>query len=207
MPDPIKALPYELWIFCIELAIDGQWAGPLDLLMVSARWEKLLMETPSLWTQIYIQNGDDEKARISTFMHLSKGCSLHVDIMTPLRAMDTLQLIADKVSRVGTISIRPGASETCTVFKMGQWKQAASSILGRLSSGLLPTDLKYFSCFGISLKEDVGSYYYIILMQFTRETAARIDGQNRIISAKLPVTAYSRLWEDYIAGWASFAHW
>jgi hypothetical protein len=60
MPDPLDALPYEIWIWCISLSIDGRLAGPLELLAVSRRWDGLLLNTPSLWSQIYIQNREDE---------------------------------------------------------------------------------------------------------------------------------------------------
>jgi hypothetical protein len=205
MPDPLVVLPYELWILCISFAIGGQQSGPLELLMVSTRWATLLVNSPSLWTQIYIQNGEDEMGRISTFLHLSKGCSLHVDIMTVLPTITSLQLIAKNFSRVATISISPGASDNDTAFPTEQWIQAASNILSTLSNGRPPPDVKDNPCFGISLRESGQWHYRVILMQFT--TAVMVtstDDENGIISASLPDTMTCfRRWEEYIARCAS----
>src|SRR4051794_35443052 len=107
MPDPIEALPYEAWTLCILFAIDGQPSGPLQFTMVSTQWERLLCDAPPLWSHIYVQNGEDEMARISAFLHLSHDLPLHVDIMTVRPSIDCLQLVANHISRVATISIRP----------------------------------------------------------------------------------------------------
>jgi hypothetical protein len=158
----------------MTFAIDGRKDGPLEFLGVSRRWGSVLLDTPSLWNQIYVENGEDEIARISTFLHLSGGCSLHVDIMTALPTMDSLALIANHISRVTTVSIRPSLADTVTASHMEQWKRAASRILEVLSNGLL--DVKDASCFGISLRENNELYYCIILEEKTK--SFRMPGQS-----------------------------
>ena len=201
MPDPLAILPCELWSMCIAFAIGAQQAGPLELLMVSTRWAALLADTPSLWTQIYIQNGEDEMARIATFLHFSKRRSLHVDVMTVLPTTASLQLIAENISRVATISIRPGALDNDAAFPMEQWKRAASNILSTLFNSRLPADVEDDPCFGIGFREDDKWCYRVILMRFI--TAVFVtSGEERggIVSANLPnIWAHSHRWEKYIA--------
>jgi hypothetical protein len=203
MPDPLAALPYEIWSMCIAFAIGGQQAGPLELLMVSMRWATLLADTPSLWTQIYIQNGEDEMTRIATFLYFSKRRSLHVDIMTVLPTIASLQLIAENISRVATISIRPGASDNSTAFPTEQWKDAASNILSTLFNGRLPPDVEDSPCFGISFRENDQWYHHVILMQFT--TAVMVTSSDeQTISANLSNTETCfRRWKEHIARCAS----
>jgi hypothetical protein len=205
MPDPLAILPYEIWTMCIAFAIGGQQSGPLELLMVSTHWARLLPDSPSLWTQIYIQNGEDEMARIATFLHFSKRRSLHVDIMTVLPTVASLQLIAENISRVATISIRPGESDNNTAFPMEQWKQATSNILATLSKGQLPPKVDSSSCFGIGFRENGQWHYHAILMQFT--TAVMVtsrDEHGGIVSMNLPDKwAHFRRWEGYVARCAS----
>jgi hypothetical protein len=197
MTDPLDALPYEVWVWCITFAIDGRKDGPLELLAVSSRWAGVLLDTPSLWNQIYIENGEDEIARICTFLYLSRGCSLHVDIMTGLPSLDSLQLIVDHVSRVSTISIRPSAADTVTAFDMQQWEDAAIHILGRLSNG--PFAVKDSCCFGISLRENQELYYCVFLMQFTMGNIVKsTDTQDSTTSARLPATTYPERWDECI---------
>ena len=206
MPDPVDALPYEIWIWCIAFSIDGRHAGPQELLAVSRRWGKLLLETPSLWTQIYIQNGEDEIFRISTFLSLSGKCSLHVNILTSVPTRG-LHLIAEHISRVTTISIMPGPLDTVTALHMGRWKQASSHILTILSNGRA-LHVKSASCFGISLRENGQLFYSIVLMQFAMATAVRAtDEQNYITSAELPVMSDSGTWEEQVTRYAFLAHW
>jgi hypothetical protein len=201
-------LPYEIWMWCIALSIDGRQAGPLELLNISRRWDRLLLDTPSLWNQIYIQNGEDEITRISIFLHLSKRCSLHVDILTPVSTMDSLHLIADNISRVTTISIRPGPLDTATALRMEQWNKATSRILAMLSNGLFASDVKNASCFGISLRENGQLYNCIVLMQFAMAaTVNATDKKICITSVEPPVMANSEMWEEQVARCASNVHW
>jgi hypothetical protein len=196
MPDPLVVLPIELCTWFIAFAIDGLDAGPLELLVVSRRWARLLLDTPSLWNYIYIQNGEDEMARISIFLHFSKGCSLHVDIMTALPTMDSLHLIANHISRVSAISIRPSASDTGTSLHIERWKQTASRILAGLSNGSL--HVKDASCFGISLKENNELYYCIILMQFAIGHTINGIYLQASSSAGLPATTHLQTWKERI---------
>jgi hypothetical protein len=174
MPDPLQALPTELWGLCMEFAIAGRVAGPLEFIMVSREWGSTLLDSPFLWTQIYIQNGEDEIARISTFLHLSKQCKLHVAVMTVLPAVDSLRLITEHISRVRTISIRPGASDTFTALHAERWKQAAAYVLEILSNGMELPNAESPLCYGISISDNSQLYYHVILMQFTVQ--ARVAG-------------------------------
>jgi hypothetical protein len=190
MPDPLKVLPNELWSMCIELAIVGRLAGPLEFTTVSRHWEGVLVGSPSLWTQIYIQNGEDEMARVSTFLDLSKQCPLHVDVMTVLPAMDSLRLVAEHISRVRTIAIRPGASETVTASHAEQWRQTAASFLEILSNGMQLSDVESPACYGVTIWDDEELYYHVILMQFT--VAARVASINEP----------NYKWSDHLAKYA-----
>jgi hypothetical protein len=179
MPDPLRVLPNNLRSMCIEFAIAGTLAGPLDFIMVSRHWEHFLLNSPSLWTQIYIQNGEDELARISTFLHLSKQRKLHVDVMTVLRTVDSLRLVAEHISRVRTISIRPGASDTFTVFHSMLWRRTATYILDILSNGMQLSDVDAPACYGVTLRDNELFYYHAILIQFTvAASVASVNEQN-----------------------------
>jgi hypothetical protein len=191
MPDPLEALPIELWGLCMEFAIAGTVAGPLEFIMISRQWGSALFDSPSLWTQIYIQNGEDEIARISTFLHLSKQCQLHVDVMTVLPAVDGLRLVAEHISRVRTISIRPGASDSFTALHASEWIRAAAHILEILSNDMQLSDIESPICFGVTVWGDSKLHFHVILMQFT--VAARVDGVNK----------RKHKWDDHITEYAS----
>ena len=197
MPDPLEVLPNEIWSMCMEKAIDGQVNGLLEYLSVSTTWQRLLLDTSSLWTQIYIQNTDDELARISVFLLLSKTSSLHVDIMTVHLPMDSMRLISENISRVIDISIRPGPSATSSELHAGQWKPAASSYLAMLSCSLLPSDLARTSCYGISLRENGHLHYRIVLVHLAMINTAR---EYRPDPAGLFDTeSYFRIWDEHLA--------
>ena len=193
MPDPLHGLPNELWTLCIEFAIAGRLAGPLEFIMVSRHWGKALLESPSLWTQIYVQDGEDEIARISTFLHLSQQCQLHIDVMTILPTVDSLRLIAEHISRVRTISIRPSAADTATELHAKQWKRVAAYVLESLSNGTKPSEVESPMCFGIAICDDGQWYYHVILMRFT--IAARVARSDQLNPA----------WEHHIATYASIS--
>jgi len=191
MPDPLQALPTELWSLCIEFAIAGRLAGPLELIMVSQSWGSALLDSPSLWTQIYIQNGEDEISRISTFLHLSRQCALHIDVRTVLPTVDSLRLVTGHISRVKTISIMPGASHTVTALHARQWKGAAAYVLESLSNGMQLSEVESPGCIGVAICDSGQWYYHVIILYFT--VAARVA------SAHEP----SRMWENYLAKYAS----
>jgi hypothetical protein len=193
MPDPLQVLPLELWISCIQLAIDGQRAGPLEFIMVSRQWGSAVLDSPVLWTQIHLQNEEDEMALVSTFLHLSKSSPLYVDIQTILPTTTSLELIAGHSYRIKTISIRPGASNTITALYTEQWELAASFTMTSLLNGLLPSDIKYTRCFGNTFRENDRWYYSVILMQFT------IEERNRIVHVDSSDMQMSFcLWEEHI---------
>jgi hypothetical protein len=198
MPDPLQKLPLELWSWCIQLAIDGQRAGPLEFIMVSRRWESIVLDSPVLWTQIHLNNEEDEMALVSTFLQLSKRCPLHVDILTELPTTSSLVLIADHSFRIRTISIRPGASNTITALYTEQWRRTASFTMTSLLNGLLPSDIKCTRCFGNTLRDKGQWYYSVILMHFTM--AARVHGRNHIVHTDLPdIQRTFGLWGEHIA--------
>jgi hypothetical protein len=208
MPDKTEAFPREVFIMCIAFAIDGQPAGPLEYTVVSKRWESLLLRTPSLWSQVYIQNGEDELARISAFLCFSQNHSLHVDIMTVLPNMDSVQLIARDISRVATILIRPGASEAITYLYMTQWKRSASYILATLYSlppPLVLSDGDHTQCTGISMNEKDQHFYWVFLMQLTTRTSRNHDPFHRVSVKPSDDMKYYHMWDEHITRWASIA--
>lgn len=180
MPDPLQFLPNELWNLCIQFAVDGQIDGPLRLIMVSKCWESHLLGSPSLWSRIYLQNGEDEMARITAFLHLSKDCRLHVDITTIFPNLDSVQLIAENISRVKHVIIRPSV----LTRNSEQWGRAASDILARLLRNSVPADIESTSCFGISHLKDEKMYYSIVVMQLTvRDWINISQDQNHTVPA------------------------
>jgi hypothetical protein len=183
----------ELWSWCIQLAIDGQRAGPLEFMMVSRRWQSTLLDSPVLWTRIYLHNEEDEMALVSTFLHLSKKSPLHMEILTVLQTTSSLELIAEHSSRIRTISIRPGASSTITTLYTEQWKRAASFTMTSLLNGLLPSDVKYASCFGNTFHDNDQWYYSVILMHFTMETRVHVHTDSPNMQRSIC------LWEEHIA--------
>jgi hypothetical protein len=197
MPDPLQKFPLELWSWCIQLAIDGQRTGPLEFIMVSRRWQSTLLDSPLLWTRIYLHNGEDEMALVSTFLHLSKRSPLHVEILTGLPTMSSLELIAEHSSRIRTISIRPGASNTMAASYAEQWTQAASFTMATLLNGLLPSDIKHTSCFGNTFCDNDQWCYSVIHMHFTMETP--VHQRNRTVHTDLADMKRSiDLWEGHI---------
>jgi hypothetical protein len=160
--------------------------------MVSRDWGSALIDSPSLWTQIYIQNGEDEIARITTFLYLSKQCQLHVDVMTALPTVDALRLVMEHISRVRTIVVRPGASDAVTALRTEQWKPEASYILKCLSNGTHMPDIESPTCYGVTLRDDGRWYYPVILLQFA--VAARVASTEEL----------NRTWEEHIARYVQF---
>jgi hypothetical protein len=166
MSDPLTELPYEIWARCIELAIHSQPAGPLAFLAVSQNWQRELLQTPALWTQICIQNDEDETARIWAFLHLSESSPLDVFVTTVLPTTDSLQLIKPHLSRVKTISIRSNTPHPPTALYAEQWRQAASNVMATFSDQLAPWNATDYSCSGrrIGVKPGV---YHVATMQFS----------------------------------------
>jgi hypothetical protein len=180
-----------LRISCMEFVIDGRAAGPLDFIMVSQDWAAVLLNSSSLWTQIYIQNVEDEIARISTFLHLSKQFKVHADVMTMLPTVASMRLVAEHVSRVRTISIRPGTSGTLTALHAEQWTRGAAYILEILSNGMWLSDVESPTCLGVTIWNGMQAYCHVVRMQFT--VAARV--------ASIDELNYN--WGDHITKYAS----
>lgn len=53
------------------LAIEETASGPLPYLAVASRWSETILDSPPLWSTIVIEDGEDEVARVHTFLHLS----------------------------------------------------------------------------------------------------------------------------------------
>jgi hypothetical protein len=73
-------LPYELWLECMQWPILDSANSPLLYMSVSHQWENLLLESPSIFTTIVVNDGEDELARIHAFLHLSAGHPINVRI-------------------------------------------------------------------------------------------------------------------------------
>jgi hypothetical protein len=203
MPDPLEALPNEIWTMCMEIVIDGQVNGPLEYMSVSTAWQRLFLGTPSLWTQIYIQNTEDELARISVFLHLSKESLLSVDVMTVHLPTDSMRLILENISRVFDISIRPGPSDTPSELHAEQWKQAAAKHLARLSYSLLPSDLARTSCYGVNLRENGHLYYRVVLVHLVLLNTARNYRQTSpALTDAFDIETCFSVWDEHIARYA-----
>jgi len=77
--DPLERFPAEIWQECFRLAISDDAHGPLPYLAVSTKWHETILDVPSLWTTIIIDDGEDQDARIYTFLLLSKTLLLDVE--------------------------------------------------------------------------------------------------------------------------------
>jgi hypothetical protein len=77
--DPLERFPYEIWQDCFRLAISDAADGPLPYLAVSTKWNETILHDPSFWTTIIIDDGEDQDARIYTFLCLSKTLLLDVE--------------------------------------------------------------------------------------------------------------------------------
>jgi hypothetical protein len=105
--DPLIRLPYEIWCECISFAIADLAEGPLPLVQVSSRWSEAILDTPSLWTTVIIDHGEDEAARIHTFLSLSKNQTLDVRVLVPLSHSENLEIVVSEASRLRSFSIFP----------------------------------------------------------------------------------------------------
>lgn len=147
------------------------------------RWQTLLLSSPSLWNEIYVENGEDELAKVVIFLKLSKRMSLHLYIATVLPNTDSLKLIADDNSRVATVSIRPGSMKDGYIaLRMEQWNQAASYIMAVLFYGVLQPSIMHSTCIGIILPENGHLYYHVVLLEFTMQIGMESISRNYTIA-------------------------
>jgi hypothetical protein len=174
----------------MEFAVAGRVAGPLEFTMVSRQWGIALFDSPFLWTQICIQNGEDEIARISAFLYLSKQCQLHVDVMTVLPTADNLRLVGEHISRVRTILIRPGALDTFTPSHAKHWRRTAAYVLESLSNDMHLSEVEPPIECSMTCRDDGRWYYHVILLHFT--VAARVAKSDE----------HNRMWEDHLTKYA-----
>src|SRR4051812_21037889 len=96
--DPLKRLPYEAWFQCIYTALSSI-EGPLPYLAVSAGWCRAIVDEPDLWTSIYV-GGEDEAARICTFLHLSQGHLLDITFLRLTNIEETFQVLMPHRQRI-----------------------------------------------------------------------------------------------------------
>lgn len=85
--DILGILPLEIWQRCIAEACQGDnyMASLLSFTMVSTKWRQFLIETPTLWTTIHINDGDEDSlATISLFLYLSRTAKLSLNIWVPI---------------------------------------------------------------------------------------------------------------------------
>lgn len=163
MSDPLRILPYEIFIKCIFLATREVPDGPLESTLVSQHWQAVLVDSPLLWSTIFLLNTEDEISRVSAFLHLSKEHALDVYIRTMLPTEEGLQLLKPHQHRIKKITMRPGflVPDPVPPLYWGQWSIAISYILGTLL-GLMPSEARDPLCIG-SFAED---QYHILLTQF-----------------------------------------
>jgi hypothetical protein len=85
--DIVEVLPSEIWQRCIARACHGDryMATLLKLTLVSRRWCRLLTETSTLWSNIHVNDADEDSlATIAVFLHLSSKVQLSLIIWVPL---------------------------------------------------------------------------------------------------------------------------
>jgi hypothetical protein len=113
--DPLVLLPYETWLKCLSLAIHDFATGPLAYLAVSPDWSETILNSPTLWTQIIIDDGEDEEARLHIFLHLSASQLLDVSCMMdgPTQSM---QLLAQNRMRIRSLVVEPSMEYRAAQF-------------------------------------------------------------------------------------------
>lgn len=88
-------------IFQYFVAIDTE--GPWLLCLVSTVWRDLVLQSPSLWTRICVDDLKlDWEERFATSLLLSEQLPLHVSLKLPLRGID---LLKDNVPRWETLTL------------------------------------------------------------------------------------------------------
>jgi hypothetical protein len=202
MPDPLTSLPYEIWTRCLRLAIHNQPAGPVVFIGVSWNWRRELLDSPALWTQIWIQNDENETARIQAFLRLSGRSPLDVYVKTVPPAMDRLQLLKPHYSRVRTVSIMPNMPQPLTTEHGEQWTRAASNIMATFSNQPTPWNASKYSCSGRRIGPDPGVYYVAVIEFFLSYPAIQptsTDAQSRgYLTSEPEQRRQFSSWENYI---------
>lgn len=83
----VEALPLEIWARCIAEACHGEhyMTSLLAFTTVSKTWSYYIVNTPSLWANIHVNDADgDSMATIAAFLHLSGSVQLSLTIRVPL---------------------------------------------------------------------------------------------------------------------------
>ena len=103
--DPLECFPYEIWVNVFQFVVSDRPEGPLPYLAVSQKWSQAILEEPSLWTSIIIDDSADEDARICTFLYLSKDHLLDVTVMDPIARLDGIQAVLEQGHRINSLTI------------------------------------------------------------------------------------------------------
>jgi hypothetical protein len=115
--DPVDKLPSELFSAILYEALASsvphsnkyylnfEWC--LLLTLVSTRWRNFILQTPLLWTGIFINPKiQDFQARIEICLALSRDLPLHLYVTFPLQGWDeTLQRLVGHRERIQGISL------------------------------------------------------------------------------------------------------
>jgi hypothetical protein len=188
------------------LASHNEPAGPLAFMMVSQNWQRELPRSPFLWSQIWIQNDEDEVARIWTFLHLSGHIPLDVHITTVLPNTDHLQLIKPHLSRVRTISIRTKPPHPLTNSYADQWKRVASNTMATFSDRVTPWNATDYSCSGWGIYADPTVYHVTVMQFFISSVEDKQASTNRRSRKDFIKSSEEEkrfcIWENYVTRYA-----
>jgi hypothetical protein len=127
--DPLICLPYETWLQCLSLAIQDSAAGPLPYLAVSPQWSENILSSPTLWNRIIIDNGEDEEARLHTFLHLSSSQLLGVECPGDF-PVQWMQLLIQHRTRIRSLVVH---SEQYTTIPAQLWSALGHPKMRRLA--------------------------------------------------------------------------
>lgn len=200
--DPSSVLLYEIWIKCLLYVIQEVPTGPLELLTVSKSWYMLIVDSPLLWTNVFLENSEDEASRVWTFLYLSTDSPLHIHIRTILPSNHSLELLHPHRSRIKTISIMPGYHTKIPTLSMywDQWKWSTSYILTNFFDELTPSELE--NSHAESFRGAHGEYF-ISSLQFTLRGSSletvfpEEQSQNRV-DEKTEGAGLIDIWERHI---------
>jgi hypothetical protein len=130
--DPLIRLPYETWLQCLSLAADDSADGPLPYLTVSTHWSETILSSPALWTQIIIDNGEDEEARLHTFLHLSGSQLLDVVCVGEI-PIQSLQLLTQSRMRIRSLVVYRSTEDRSMTISVLLWRSLGNQNMRRLA--------------------------------------------------------------------------
>ncbi|KIM26183.1 hypothetical protein M408DRAFT_197195 [Serendipita vermifera MAFF 305830] len=149
--DILVILPSEIWGKCITYACRGdRYAANLLLFTsVSKLWFQLLTEMPTLWTNIHVDDSQEDcLATIAIFLHLSREAGLSLTVTAPLPKSwsDTLSMVVSSRKVVRKISINTNIdshSVGCTLRGATADKEAQWTLQHVLKSLSFPPSIRY----------------------------------------------------------------